>query len=321
MQEINNWLNFKFIFENGADVVAIVSTVFILIKAFVDYLGAGCYADYYKMPSKNFEKNYLKSFIGGVLLFLSICILPILMLELSNNIVSILDSIESKKKYLQIGSFLFVNILVYVLTINELQLKSNISKKLTPISKKLTPISKKLTPISKKLIPIFKKLTAISKKIPTNSRYILFCLFISIFFTLIISLNYEPEQFFKVPASILISIYVLCGFYLSVRHQKFNPHNVKEYEIYKKTSYKDNNDDDDDYIVIQDYGDNILSVKVYVSESDKDTLNINLDHFYYEDKKDKEFMYKRYENVYRWKDGVNIDMKVDDKVLSSKKQQ
>ncbi|UQK61358.1 hypothetical protein [Ezakiella coagulans] len=307
MQEINNWLNFKFIFENGADVVAIVSTVFILIKAFVDYLGAGCYADYYKMPSKNFEKNYLKSFIGGVLLFLSICILPILMLELSNNIVSILDSIESKKKYLQIGSFLFVNILVYVLTINELQLKSNISKKLTPISKKLTPISKKLT--------------AISKKIPTNSRYILFCLFISIFFTLIISLNYEPEQFFKVPASILISIYVLCGFYLSVRHQKFNPHNVKEYEIYKKTSYKDNNDDDDDYIVIQDYGDNILSVKVYVSESDKDTLNINLDHFYYEDKKDKEFMYKRYENVYRWKDGVNIDMKVDDKVLSSKKQQ
>ena len=300
MQEINNWLNFKFIFENGADVVAIVSTVFILIKAFVDYLGAGCYADYYKMPSKNFEKNYLKSFIGGVLLFLSICILPILMLELSNNIVSILDSIESKKKYLQIGSFLFVNILVYVLTINELQLKSNISKKLTPISKKLT---------------------AISKKIPTNSRYILFCLFISIFFTLIISLNYEPEQFFKVPASILISIYVLCGFYLSVRHQKFNPHNVKEYEIYKKTSYKDNNDDDDDYIVIQDYGDNILSVKVYVSESDKDTLNINLDHFYYEDKKDKEFMYKRYENVYRWKDGVNIDMKVDDKVLSSKKQQ
>ena len=293
MQEINNWLNFKFIFENGADVVAIVSTVFILIKAFVDYLGAGCYADYYKMPSKNFEKNYLKSFIGGVLLFLSICILPILMLELSNNIVSILDSIESKKKYLQIGSFLFVNILVYVLTINELQLKSNISKKLTPIS----------------------------KKIPTNSRYILFCLFISIFFTLIISLNYEPEQFFKVPASILISIYVLCGFYLSVRHQKFNPHNVKEYEIYKKTSYKDNNDDDDDYIVIQDYGDNILSVKVYVSESDKDTLNINLDHFYYEDKKDKEFMYKRYENVYRWKDGVNIDMKVDDKVLSSKKQQ
>lgn len=222
------------------------------------------------------------------------------MLELSNNIVSILDSIESKKKYLQIGSFLFVNILVYVLTINELQLKSNISKKLTPISKKLT---------------------AISKKIPTNSRYILFCLFISIFFTLIISLNYEPEQFFKVPASILISIYVLCGFYLSVRHQKFNPHNVKEYEIYKKTSYKDNNDDDDDYIVIQDYGDNILSVKVYVSESDKDTLNINLDHFYYEDKKDKEFMYKRYENVYRWKDGVNIDMKVDDKVLSSKKQQ
>lgn len=103
MQEINNWLNFKFIFENGADVVAIVSTVFILIKAFVDYLGAGCYADYYKMPSKNFEKNYLKSFIGGVLLFLSICILPILMLELSNNIVSILDSIESKKNIFKLA--------------------------------------------------------------------------------------------------------------------------------------------------------------------------------------------------------------------------
>lgn len=281
MQEINNWLNLKFIFENGADVVAVLSTVFILIKAFVDYVVAGYYADYYKMPSKNFGINYLKSFIGGVLLFLSICILPILMLELSNNISSIFNLSESKKIYLQIGSLLFVNILVYVLTIKELLPNINILKKLTTIL-----------------------------------RHILLCLVISIFVTCIISAISEPEQFFGVPALILISIYVLCGFYLSARHQKFNPHNVKEYETYKKTSCKGNNDD---YIVIQDYGDKILSVKVYGSESDKDTLNINLDHFYYEYKKDKEFMYKRYENVYRWKDDVNIDMKVDDKVLSSQK--
>lgn len=282
MQEISHWLNLKFIVENGADVVAILSTVFILFKAFVDYLVTGDYANYYKMPSKNFGINYLRSFIGGVLLFASICILPILMLELSNNISSTFNLSELKKTNLQIGSLLFVNILVYVLTIKELLPKINILKKITTIL-----------------------------------RHILLSLFISIIFTWIISTIFDPKQFFGVTVLILISISVFCGFYLSARYQKFNPRKVKDYETYRKIGYKDNNEDE--YIVIQDYGDKILSVKVYSSESNKDTLNMDLDHFYYEDKKDKEFIYNRYENVYRWKDGTNLDLKVDDKVESMKK--
>lgn len=282
MQEMSNLFNLKFIFENGAAVSAILSTAFIVIRAVIDYIIAGDYASYYKMPAKNFGKNYLRSFIGGVLLFVSILILPFLMINLSNDISSTFNLNSSKKIYLQIGSLLFVYILVYGLTIKELFPKIDILQKLT-----------------------------------TVTRYILSCLVISIVFTILISITPEPRRFFGVLAIILFLIYIFCGFYLSARYQKFNPRKVKDYETYRKINYKDNNEDE--YIVIQDYGDKILSVKVYSSESDKDTLNMDLDHFYYEDKKDKEFIYKIYENVYRWKDKVNLDLKVDDKVYISKK--
>lgn len=204
------------------------------------------------------------------------------MINLSNDISSTFNLNSSKKIYLQIGSLLFVYILVYGLTIKELFPKIDILQKLT-----------------------------------TVTRYILSCLVISIVFTILISITPEPRRFFGVLAIILFLIYIFCGFYLSARYQKFNPRKVKDYETYRKINYKDNNEDE--YIVIQDYGDKILSVKVYSSESDKDTLNMDLDHFYYEDKKDKEFIYKIYENVYRWKDKVNLDLKVDDKVYISKK--
>lgn len=292
MQEMSNLFNLKFIFENGAAVSAILSTAFIVIKAVVDYIVAGDYANYYKMPAKNFGKNYLRSFIGGVLILVSILILPISMIKLSNDISSIFNLSSSKKIYLQIGSLLSVYIFVYGFTINELFPKSNIFKKLTTVT--------------------------------GHTGHILSCLVISIVFTCIISfITYiiiviiDPRLFLGACIFILFLIYIFCGFYLSARYQKFNPRKVKDYETYRKIGYKDNNEDE--YIVIQDYGDKILSVKVYSSESDKDTLNMDLDHFYYEDKKDKEFIYKIYENVYRWKDKVNLDLKVDDKVYISKK--
>lgn len=105
MQEMSNLFNLKFIFENGAAVSAILSTAFIVIKAVVDYIVAGDYANYYKMPAKNFGKSYLRSFIGGVLILVSILILLISMIELSNDISSIFNLSSSKKNIFKLDRF------------------------------------------------------------------------------------------------------------------------------------------------------------------------------------------------------------------------
>ncbi|WP_099950306.1 hypothetical protein [Ezakiella peruensis] len=282
-----NWFNLRFVLENGGDLVALVSSSFIVIKAYIDLIVAIDYSNYYKITMKNFGIRNMKNFIGRLVFFLAVCILPVVMIGISEAVSGIMSFIIKNKidlTHVNVFLIFFSFITIYFLTIKETLLKSYLS------SKPVGPIMSIFYSLIITFLVYIVTKYFIAKKIKSEH-----CIYMIVF--------------------IAYLLYFCCAIYLTLINQKFNPSKIKEYEIY--TKIKGNNDasqDRDEYIVIQDYGEKVLSVKVYKGDkiendtSSGDILYLDLDNFYYEDKTDKEFTYKKYEKVYRCKNGTNIDI-------------
>lgn len=257
---------------------SILSTIVILFRDFIEYQVALKYEEFYGIPSTYFKKFSKNAYFESIILILALIFLLFIFPFIT---YGFLKDFSDQIRYLgTLYCFLFSIIFVSSLAF-----------------------------LSYKGIK-----TKFKNEILNGILYFIIIIVITTILTLIVDKFYIKNldiiefkenlttiESFIISSVLLIllAVYIISSIYLSSRNKVWNPDKIKDYQIFKKEynimdNNENNNENKSTFVVIFDYGDNILAAPCKI---EKESLIIDSSNYFNENKNDKFFNYRFFSNV------------------------
>ncbi len=267
-------IDLEFILKNLTKCWSILSGIVIAFRGFIEYKVALKYEEFYGIPNIYFKKFSKNAYFESIILILAlICLLVIFPLTTYEFLKDYEEGIRDTGTL-----FCFLFSIIFVSSLAFLSYKGFKTICKNEILNGILYFALIIT-ITLIVTFIVKKLYTMVFKGNLNSiKSIVIC-------TVIL---------------ILLVLYIVSSIYLSSRNKVWNPDKIKDYQIFKReyNIKEDNNKNNDKnkskFVVIYDYGDEILAAPCKIK---KDTLIIDNSNYLNENKEDKFFDYKVFSKV------------------------